>query len=151
MHEPGLRLLGPEDACDLAELEAGVFPDPWPAERFRDLLGQARFFAAGAFDGRTLGAYLTAYMVAGELEIVNVAVAEGLRGRGLGGSLLRFCLEQARRMGATRAVLEVRSGNTAARALYKSCGFTQAGLRKGYYADSGEDALILEWTDPHAP
>lgn len=148
MSEPALRmrLLGPDDARDVADLEAGVFADPWPADRFRDLLGQERFFAAGAFDGRTLGAYLTAYMVAGELEIVNVAVAPGLRGLGVGGRLLRYCLGRALDMGARRAVLEVRSGNAAARALYKSCGFAQAGLRKGYYADSGEDALVLEWT-----
>jgi ribosomal-protein-alanine N-acetyltransferase len=148
MPEPGplVRPLGPDDSGALAALEAAVFHDPWDAGRFRELLGQDRFFAAGAFDGPALGAYLTGYMVAGELEIVNVAVAAELRGRGLGSRLLRFCLDEARRRGAVRAVLEVRSGNAAARALYKSCGFAQAGLRRGYYADSGEDALVLEWT-----
>jgi ribosomal-protein-alanine N-acetyltransferase len=139
---PEMRLLGAGDASVLAALEASAFHDPWDEERFRTLLGQDRLFAAGAFAGPTLCAYLTAYIVAGELEIVNVAVAEGLRGRGLGRRLLEFSLE---RSGAVRAVLEVRSGNAAARALYKSCGFTQVGLRKGYYADSGEDALVLEW------
>lgn len=146
MQEFGLRLLASDDAGALSALEADVFPDPWDASRFREVLGRGQFFAAGAFDGQTLAAYLTAYMVAGELEIVNVAVAAPLRGRGLGRRLLRFCLEQGRRMGAYRAVLEVRSGNAAARALYKSCGFAQVGLRKRYYADSGEDALVLEWT-----
>ena len=143
---PEMRLLGPGDAPALAALEAAVFADPWDADRFSSLLGQDRFFAAGAFSGPSMSAYLTAYMVAGELEIVNVAVAEPLRGRGVGRELLLFCLDRARELGAGRAVLEVRSGNAAARALYKSCGFTQAGVRRGYYADSGEDALVLEWT-----
>ncbi len=153
MHEPGLhtRPLGPGDALALAGLEAAVFDDPWDAGRFETLLGQDRFFAAGVFEGPRLVAYLTAYIVAGELEIVNVAVDTSRRGQGIGGTLLRYSLERARILGAQRAVLEVRGGNAAARALYKSCGFTQAGLRKGYYADSGEDALVLEWSAPHAP
>ncbi len=145
MHDSGpeLRLLEAGDAGVLAALEASVFHDPWDEDRFRTLLAQGRIFAVGAFTEQTLCAYLTAYIVAGELEIVNVAVTGSLRGRGIGRRLLDFSLL---RSGAVRAVLEVRSGNTGARALYKSCGFTQVGLRKGYYADSGEDALVLEWT-----
>jgi ribosomal-protein-alanine N-acetyltransferase len=148
MGEPGfeLRLLGPKDAPALAALEAQVFADAWDAEHFRALLGQDRFMAVGAFDPVGLCAYLTAYSVAGELEIVNVAVAAALRGQGIGRSLLLFFLGQGRLRGAVRAVLEVRSGNAAARALYGSCGFVQVGVRRAYYADSGEDALVLEWT-----
>jgi ribosomal-protein-alanine N-acetyltransferase len=138
------RLLGPGDAPALSALEASVFSDPWDAARFASLLGEERFFAAGTFDAQTLCAYLTAYIVAGELEIVNVAVAGSLRRQGVGKDLLGFCLSRARCAGARRAVLEVRSGNAPALALYKSFGFTQAGVRKGYYADTGEDALVLE-------
>jgi [ribosomal protein S18]-alanine N-acetyltransferase len=141
-----LRLLEPSDALALAALEALVFADAWGADQFGQVLGQGRFLAAGAFNSLGLCAYVTAYSVAGELEIVNVAVLPALRGRGIGRSLLLFFLEQGRLRGAWRAVLEVRSGNMAARALYGSCGFAQVGMRKGYYADSGEDALVLEWT-----
>ena len=141
-----LRLLEPIDATALAALEALVFADAWDAEHFRELLGQDRFLAVGAFGPAGLCAYLTAYSVAGELEIVNVAVTTWLRGQGIGRSLLLFFLEQGRGRGAARAVLEVRSGNEAARALYGSCGFVQVGVRRAYYADSGEDALVLEWT-----
>lgn len=143
---PELRLLTPEDAPALAALEAQVFADGWAEERFRDLLGQDRFLGAGAFGPSGLCAYLTAYSVAGELEIVNVAVASPFRGQGVGRVLLRFFLEQGRARGANRAVLEVRSGNAPALALYTGSGFVQVGVRKRYYADSGEDALVLEWT-----
>lgn len=141
-----LRLLGPGDATALADLEARVFDDAWDSGRFVALLGQDRFLAAGAFDGPRLCAYLTAYSLAGELEIVNVAVEGALRGQGLGGALLRFVLDRAARRGVGRIVLEVRAGNAPALALYRSCGFRRIGLRPGYYAGSGEDALILAWT-----
>lgn len=141
-----LRLLGPDDAPQIAALEAKIFADAWDAGHFAGLLGQDRFLAAGAFDGRDLLAYLTAYSLDGELEIVNVAVDSPFRGRGIGKELMHYFLKEGRLHGAVRAVLEVRSGNAAALGLYASCGFTQVGLRKRYYADSGEDALILEWT-----
>ncbi len=143
-----VRLLESEDAPALAALEARVFADSWAAARFAELLGQDRFLAAGAFDARGLRAYLTAYSLAGELEIVNVAVDPALRGQGLGTRLLRFFLDRARGLGATRAVLEVRAGNAPALALYRGQGFEEIGLRRGYYADTGEDALILAWTPP---
>jgi len=143
---PELRLLTPQDASALAALEAQVFADGWEEERFRGLLGQDRFLGAGAFGPAGLCAYLTAYSVAGELEIVNVAVAQAFRGQGVGRALLRFFLEQGRLRGAGRAVLEVRSSNAPALALYTGSGFVQVGVRKRYYADSGEDALVLEWT-----
>lgn len=143
---PELRLLTPQDAPALAALEALVFADGWEEERFRDLLGQDRFLGAGAFGQSGLCAYLMAYSVAGELEIVNVAVAPPFRGQGVGRALLRFFLEQGRLRGAVRAVLEVRGSNAPARALYAGGGFVQVGVRKRYYADSGEDALVLEWT-----
>lgn len=143
---PELRLLVPQDAPAIAALEALIFADGWEEERFRDLLGQDRFLGAGAFGQSGLCAYLTAYSVAGELEIVNVAVAQAFRGQGVGRALLRFFLEQGRLRGAGRAVLEVRSSNAPALALYTGSGFVQVGVRKRYYADSGEDALVLEWT-----
>jgi len=141
-----LRLLTPWDAPALAALEALVFADAWGEAQFRDLLGQDHFLAAGAFGPSGLCAYLTAYSVAGELEIVNVAVDPALRGQGLGRALLLYFLEQGRLRGAGRAVLEVRSGNAPALALYTGSGFVQVGMRKRYYTDSGEDALVLEWT-----
>lgn len=142
-----LRLLQPEDAESLAKLESEVFPDAWGAEHFAGLLGQEHFLVTGVFgadETTRLDAYASGYNLAGELEIVNVAVREGLRGQGLGSRILSFFLREAARRGAGRAVLEVRQKNTAARALYARCGFHLIGIRKKYYTDTGEDALVLE-------
>lgn len=151
--DPGFepRLLRPEDAEAVAALEALVFADAWDASRFAALLAQDRFLAVGAARGTELGGYVTAYSIEGEAEIVNVAVRSDLRGRGLGARLMRFFLERARAAGMTRVFLEVRAGNVAALALYARAGFVRAGARKRYYADSGEDALILAWSGPEDP
>lgn len=140
-----LRLLGPQDAHDLAALEGAVFDDPWPVERFAELLATTRFVAAGAWVDREFCGYVTAYNVAGEAEIVNLAIAAAHRGQGLGRRLLQYFLGHVHSIGCERVVLEVRSGNLAAGRLYAGCGFVQVGLRRGYYDNGREDALILEW------
>ena len=66
------------------------------------------------------------------------------RRRGLGRRLLLLALQAGRKMGMQKAILEVREGNVAALALYRASGFVQAGRRRRYYADTGEDALVLE-------
>lgn len=141
-----LRPLTGADASDLAALEADIFADSWDASRFVELLASKRFVAFGAVHGTELLAYVTAYSIDGELEIVNVAVRENMRGYGLGTRLVANFLEQARACGVRRVVLEVRAGNAAALALYTRVGFVSVGVRKGYYATPVEDALILAWT-----
>lgn len=145
MGEWCLRLLGPDDAGILAEVEAGIFPDAWDKAHFFDLLGQARFVALGIFLGPVCGGYVTAYNIDGEIEIVNIAVRPDFRRSGLGAMLVNGLQDFARHYDAGRIVLEVRAGNTPARALYARAGFCTAGVRKGYYSDPREDALILEW------
>ncbi|MEB3882103.1 ribosomal protein S18-alanine N-acetyltransferase [Lyngbya sp. CCY1209] len=78
-----------------------------------------------------------------EAHITLLAVHPDYRKLGLGKTLLRALLESARRRGLARATLEVRASNAIAIALYERFGFQVAGTRRGYYADTGEDALIL--------
>jgi len=139
-----LRVLVPAEAPDLAALEAAVFDNVWDEQRFSTLLGQGSFIAVGAFQGNALCGYITAYNMGGEAEIVNLAVRQDLRGRAVGGTILRYFLDQCSMLGVGRVVLDVRRGNRPALTLYAKCGFMQVGLRRNYYADSGEDALILE-------
>lgn len=139
------RLLGVEDAKALADLESLVFADAWGEEQFLRLLGQKHYLCCGIYRNDRLCAYAGGYNVAGELEIVNVAVRIECRSQGLGARIVRFLLDNAVRCGVARAVLEVRRGNEPALKLYARCGFTPIGVRARYYADTGEDALILEW------
>ena len=74
---------------------------------------------------------------------MNLAIVPESRRRGLGSFLLRLAMDLAARRGAREAFLEVREGNLAARALYRSAGFTEAGRRSGYYTRPSEDALLL--------
>ena len=81
-------------------------------------------------------------VVGDEAELMRICVAEKLRGKGLGGQLLRRGMEEMLRRGAKAATLEVRSGNLPAKRLYEAHGFRQEGRRKDYYRDPSEDALI---------
>ena len=90
-----------------------------------------------------LAGYLVARVTGTELHINNVAVRETFRGQGIGAALLGLALERAAEIGAEQGFLEVRSGNTAAQALYRKCGFELVGQRPRYYSDPTEDALIM--------
>jgi ribosomal-protein-alanine N-acetyltransferase len=139
---------------DLAALEKLCFPLPWSREQLAGAFGLPNFAAfglraplregAGTAGKARLAAYISFYHNQDELEILNLAVAPEWRCRGCGARLLRLALGMAANMGIGRAVLEVRSDNAAALALYKGQGFAQIGRRRGYYGDSGEDALVLE-------
>lgn len=137
-----LRFLGPAHAAAMGDMERQCFSRPWSEAQCRAAFAQPAFAALGVFCGETPLGYLSVYHTPGEMEILNVAVLPRARRRGLGRRLLRVALRLARKMGMHRALLEVRAGNRPAIALYEGCGFVRAGLRRGYYADTGEDALI---------
>ncbi|MBU1004105.1 MAG: ribosomal protein S18-alanine N-acetyltransferase [Proteobacteria bacterium] len=135
--------LGVADLAPLVALEQQCFSAPWKEEQF--LLGLERevFKVFGLKDGEELVAYCSFYHVLDEMEILNIAVAPQGRRRGTGRRLLSLVLQICRKMGIQNAHLEVRFGNAAARALYASFGFQETGVRKGYYPDNGEDAILM--------
>lgn len=153
-----------KDAPELAELEAACFSLPWSEGEYRVLLRKVDAMLAGrdatAVPWRELPAFMVfglrgregrlrgyislgLHHAAGEMEIYNIAVPDAFRRRGHGGALLRYVLARAVQGGMERALLEVRASNAPALALYASAGFTACGRRKGYYSDTGEDALVL--------
>jgi ribosomal-protein-alanine N-acetyltransferase len=91
------------------------------------------------------------WRVIDQIHINNLAVHPDLRGRGLGTALLARVLEEAERLGAPSATLEVRRSNTAARRLYERAGFCVSGVRTSYYSSPIEDALILSRTGGRVP
>ncbi len=123
---------------------------PWSAKQCAAVFNQKHFFALGLEQetNQDLVAYISFYQVLDELEILNIAVLPQFRRQGLGEYLLTKTLQVAGKMGMNNAVLEVRTTNIAARALYERVGFECVGSRLKYYADTGEDALIYRLTLP---
>jgi len=91
-----------------------------------------------------LFAFLVAHRLDAEWELENMAVAVSVRGRGIGILLLRELIGQARFQGGSKIFLEVRASNQNARGLYEKVGFEEAGLRKSYYSDPAEDAVLYQ-------
>jgi ribosomal-protein-alanine N-acetyltransferase len=138
------------DVPELAALEAACFTHPWTPAQIADeiagpgpggmlvLDGPPRPGGAGG-----LRAYCAFRLVVDEMHVMNVAVAPDQRGRGLARWLLDFAMGKAARAGARRALLELRAGNREALALYESLGFRRLGVRREYYREPVEDALVL--------
>lgn len=136
-----VRPAGPERAVDLAAAHALAFEDGWSARAVTDLLG-----SPGVLALEDDGGFILIRVVAGEAEVLTLAVVPEARRRGLGRALLRAAMAAAADAGATTLFLEVAADNAAAVTLYETEGFVRAGLRAGYYARAGapgQDALVL--------
>ena len=140
-----------KDVAALAALEAACFSHPWTeaqlsAEVAAGPPGEV-LVLRGPGERRGgpphLGAYCAYRVVFDEMHVMNVAVAPACRRQGLGRLLLRLAMRRAARAGARVALLDVRAGNRAALALYASLGFGRIGVRREYYRDPVEDALVL--------
>ncbi len=139
------RIGGADDLAAVESLQRQAFTNPWRAEAIRWELEHtdvARLYGLSEPD-RPLVAYCACWMVFDELHINSLAVDVDVRRRGLATRLLNAVLAEARAAGATSATLEVRASNQAARALYEQLGFAVEGVRRDYYQDPREDALIL--------
>lgn len=151
----GIRFkkLGIESIPALLDLERTCFSLPWNEEQYRVGLEHGAFHAYGAYeagegfgDGATdgcLAAYVSFSLAGDEMEILNLATRPELRRRGFARRLLGLALGSCYKIGVRRSFLEVRVSNHPAKALYESLGYRQVGARKGYYVDTGEDALVL--------
>lgn len=135
----------PADLDSVLAIERVSFPTPWSRRAFIHELKQNR--AARCWVARAAGelvGYLCLWEVGSELHITNLAVHPHWRRRGVARNLLGGILEDARQRRLAQAFLEVRPTNLEARGLYESFGFQVIGRRKGYYFDTGEDALVME-------
>ena len=135
----------PTDLPEVLVIERASFSMPWSRGAFLYEIEQnqvARCWV-GREDGRIIG-YICLWEVADELHVTNVAVHPGARRRGFARALLESVFARGRASGARMILLEVRPSNTEAIALYESFGFRAVGRRRGYYYDTGEDALVME-------
>jgi [ribosomal protein S18]-alanine N-acetyltransferase len=142
--------LGPKDVEAVMRLERLCFHTRWTREQFLLGLERKAFRIYGIWRMRTLVAYAAFSVIAGEMELLNIATHPLHRRKGLGRQLLGFVLETCRQKKVLEAFLEVRRSNRPAIDLYEKFGFMQVGVRKHYYPDNNEDALLyrLDFTAP---
>ena len=140
----GLRVetLGPEGAQLLASLHAQGFERYWETAQMMRFLTSTGVQGLVLMENETPLAMALIRAIAGEAELLTLAVPQARRGEGLGRRLVEAGMDLARRAGAEEMFLEVSDRNAPAEALYRKCGFTDAGRRKRYYKD-GSDALVL--------
>lgn len=133
-----------EDAAQIAEIEKQCFAVPWSYESLHhDITENKRaLYITAEADGKICG-YVGVWKILDEGHITNVAVTPEYRRRHIASAMLGVLLEVLKDNAVSSCTLEVRAGNEAAKALYRSFGFAEAGVRKGYYEDNGEDAIIM--------
>jgi ribosomal-protein-alanine N-acetyltransferase len=137
-------------ATDLDEvciIEQESFADPWSKASFIESISNPNnHYLVARADGLIAG-YCGYWGVVGEGYIYNVAVKESFRRLGIGFMMLEKLIEQADGRGTTSLTLEVRQSNISAIHLYRKLGFTEAGIRKDFYTNPLEDAIIM-WRTP---
>src|SRR6266852_2879481 len=136
-----------EDVSAVQLVENASFPIPWPANAFRHELTQnknAHYLVAK--EGDHIVGYAGLWLSLDEAHITTFAVLPDFRRRKIGERMLLSIFERAERLGAEWLTLEVRASNLAAQRLYEKYGFRRAGVRRRYYSDNNEDALIM-WTE----
>ena len=141
---PHIRSAQSQDLPALEAIEKACFAIPWSREALRSALEDNGFSRFLLCETDEVLAYISAQRVVDETEILNIACLPEARGRGLATALLQKICDEAEQRGDRRVILEVRVSNEAALGLYRKFGFQVCGRRSCYYADTGEDALIME-------
>lgn len=132
------------DLDEVIRIEMASFPTPWPRESFVFEMTENPYASNLVLkEGGRVRGFACVWFVEDEMKINNIAVAPESRGKGLGSLLLDRILDEARSRGCREAALEVRPSNRVARRLYARRGFEETGRRRGYYQDTGEDAILM--------
>lgn len=132
-----------ENIEDVYIIEKSSFKIPWTKKSLLD--GAKRedtIYLSAVYKDKPI-AYIGAWLIAGDAEITNVATLKEFRGRGVCSVLMKEILNRCKKKDIERFTLEVRPSNAPAIALYKKFGMEENGIRKRYYADNNEDALIF--------
>lgn len=138
-----IRRAKPDDATVIGEMEEKYFSDPWQRKDiFSYICSEDGMCFVATVDEKPI-AYVIGRIIAPEGEIYRIATDEAHRRRGVGYRLLSYALKTERGRGLETVFLEVRSQNIAARALYEAYGFKNIGVRKKYYRDPADDAIIM--------
>ncbi|EIJ79865.1 ribosomal-protein-alanine acetyltransferase [Bacillus methanolicus PB1] len=138
------RFMEEKDIDQVLEIEHASFSLPWSREAFYNELRKNQFAVYIVVeDYEKVVGYCGVWVVVDEAHITNIAVLPEYRGKKLGEALLRKVMELARELGAKTMTLEVRVTNYVAQSLYRKLGFQNGAIRKNYYTDNQEDALVM--------
>lgn len=136
-----------QDLDRVLEIEALSYMSPWSRRAFvSEVTDNSYAYYFVARKNRVIIGYVGMWVILDEAHITNIAVAPEYRRLGIGQAMLEAMFDRAKEHGAARMTLEVRVSNLGAQALYHKLGFVDRGVRKGYYTDSNEDAIIM-WKD----
>ncbi|MED4455875.1 ribosomal protein S18-alanine N-acetyltransferase [Metabacillus fastidiosus] len=139
-----IRKMTIQDVDDIYEVEKRSFAVPWTKDSFYYELEQNLFsnYMVAEINGKIVG-YCGLWVIMEDAQITNIAVLPEYRGKKIGETLLTFAKQLAFELSAERLSLEVRVSNYIAQSLYKKLGFSPGGIRKNYYTDNSEDALVM--------
>lgn len=132
-----------EDIDDILDISSLSFSISWSKDSYtQELTNPIARYLVGKIDNKVVG-FVGTWIVLDEAHITNIAIHPNYRKQGIGSKLLSEFLDYCKNQGCIAFTLEVRSGNKAAKALYEKHNFKQEGIRKGYYEDNKEDAIIM--------
>jgi [ribosomal protein S18]-alanine N-acetyltransferase len=144
MAELTIRKMELNDINQVMFVEIASFTSPWTEEIFKQELieNQHAHYYIMTIDEKVIG-YVGMWIVLDDAQITNIAILPGYRGQKLGEKLFRFAMQKAVSLGVTRLSLEVRVTNVVAQKMYRKFGLVPGGIRKNYYTDNHEDAIVM--------
>ncbi|MBM7650519.1 ribosomal-protein-alanine N-acetyltransferase [Bacillus ectoiniformans] len=144
MNDLEIRPMTVDDINMVCEIEHHSFSVPWTKDSFyREIVtNNFAIYHVAVHDQKVVG-YCGMWLVLDETQITNIAVLPEYRGKGFGERLLLHAMETAKSKGGSIMTLEVRVSNRPAQGLYEKLGFAPGGIRKNYYSDNQEDALVM--------
>lgn len=134
----------PSDIDELMAIELRSFTAPWSKDSYEELAPLESIDIWVARAGAEMVGYMLLQHIGDEMELHTLAAKPEMRRRGVARTLLTHMIGEAKRLGIARIFLQVRPSNAPARSLYDAFGFRPVGLRRRYYKDNDEDALVLK-------
>lgn len=139
-----IRKMNMEDLNAVHFVERSSFTQPWPKEIFYEEMVRNKHahYHVVELDNEIIG-YAGLWIVADDAQITNIAINPAYRGNKYGEKLFYYVLQYAITIGAKQLSLEVRVSNTVAQRMYRKFGLVPGGIRKNYYTDNQEDAIVM--------
>lgn len=138
-----IRRISENDIEAIASLEAGIFSDPWSVKSIKETYENKSALILGAYQEEALIGYVIFYYVLDEGEIARIAVSPSCRRRGVAYQIFKELLQFCNQKEIERILLDVRISNEAAIAFYRKSGFSEDGIRKNFYDNPKEHALLM--------